>query len=325
MTAPGRPLVSVVLPVFDDAEHLAGAIERVLGQRGVPVELVVVDDGSSDGSREIARAAAERDPRVRFLPLPENGGVARARRRGVEAATGQWIWFVDSDDAWEPDAAFRLLRATGAGADVVVAGARTTFASGRAPVLRLPPQVPPAPGREALRLLLTGAVTGHLWNKLFRRDLLLGIEFTPARVQSDLAMTAQALAAAGTVAFLPDVVYEYRVRGSSIITSRSRRAESLELVAAAVARAAQRSGLAGSDEHRYFAVRYLTLSGMKDAVQAGYSPAERTALVRRLRARLGPRELALLARRRDPRRLALAVAARTSLPAYRRLLAAADR
>ncbi|WP_336033493.1 glycosyltransferase family 2 protein [Geodermatophilus sp. FMUSA9-8] len=322
-----RPLVSVVLPVHDDAAHLPAAVERVLGQRGVDLELVVVDDGSSDASGALAEEAAAADPRVRALRMPVNGGVARARRRGVEAARGEWVWFVDSDDGWPDDAAARLLSAATGDVDVVVGGAAVTFASGRAPVLRPAPEGPPVPGREAFGRLLTGPVTGHLWNKLFRRELLTGIEFTPARVQSDLAMTAQALAAARTVAWLPEVVYEYRMRSGSVITSRSRRAESLELIAAAVEGAARSLGppVADGDEYRYFVTRYLTLSGLKDAVQAAYEPEDRDRLVRTLRGRLGPRELALLARRRDARRLALAVAARTSLPVYRRLLAAADR
>ncbi|MBB3676983.1 glycosyltransferase family 2 protein [Modestobacter versicolor] len=322
-------LVSVVLPVFDDEAHLEDAVERVLAQRGVDVELVIVDDGSSDGSRVIAQAAADRDPRVVFRPLAENGGVARARRHGVEAASGTWVWFVDSDDAWPSDAAARLVAAAAQGADtdVVVAAADVTHASGRAPSRHLAPSSPPVDGREAFRLLLTGDVTGHLWNKLFRRELLLGIEFTPARVQSDLAMTAQSLAAARRVAFLPETVYEYRIRSSSIITSRSRRAESLELIAGVVDRVAAtvQPPLTGTDEHRYFVVRYLTLSGIKDAVTGAWSDEERAGLLRRLRPRLGPREFALLARRRDAKRLALAATARTSLRAYRKVLAAGNR
>lgn len=321
--------ISVILPVFNDAEHLEAAIDRVLGQVGVDIELVVVDDGSTDASPSIARAAAERDPRITFVPLAQNGGVARARERGVHAATADWIWFVDSDDEWSPDSAARLAAAAtrSPGTDVVVAGARYTFESGKAPTVVEPPRGGPVPGRDAFLLLLQGRIRGHLWNKLFRRELLLGIEFTPARVQSDLAMVAQALAGAGRVDFLPDVVYEYQVRGGSIITSRPRRVESLELLAEAVESAARRLDppVTGTDEYRYFITRYLTLSGIKDAVLASYTPEERNSHLRRLRGRLGVRDMLLLARRRDPKRLALAVSAKVSLPAYRKLLAAAER
>ena len=322
-------LISVVLAVYNDARYVADAIDRVLGQVGVDIQLVVVDDGSTDGSRAIARAAADRDPRVTLIELPHNVGVALARKHGVLEAKGDWVWFVDCDDHWEPDSAARLAAAVAQcpETDVVVARARYTFESGRSSALLDAPSGPPVAGREAFGLLLSGRITGHLWNKLFRRALLLRTEFTPARVQSDLALVAQALASAARVSFLPVHVYDYRVRRGSIITSGSSRADSLQLIAGAVASAAGRlePPVVDTDEYRYFITRYLTLSGMKDAVLGPYSSAERKRHVRRLRSRLGLRELVLLARRRDLKRLALAVSARLSLPAFRRLLAVSMR
>lgn len=321
--------ISVVLPVFNDAGHLSNAIDRILGQTGVDIELVIVDDGSTDGSIAVARGAADCDPRIRLIELPENGGVARARRRGVQEATSDWIWFVDSDDEWPPDAAEHLAAAASRspGTDVVVAAARYTFESGRPPVVLAPPAGGPVTGVDAFRLLLVGRITGHLWNKLFRRELLLSFEFTPARVQSDLAMVAQALAAAGQVTSTPSHVYEYRVRTGSIITSRSSRAESLELIAGAVEAAARRADPAVLDsvEYRYFVLRYLTLSGLKDAVCGPYTTEERARRIRQLRTRLRIPDLLLLARRRDVKRLLFALSAKTSMPMYRKLLAAADR
>lgn len=322
-------LISVVLPVYNDARHLPDAIDRVLGQVGVDVELVLVDDGSTDGSPAIARAAADRDRRVALIELPENVGVALARQRGVQEASGNWIWFVDSDDHWQPDAAARLAGAVARcpETDVVVAGARYTFESGRTATSLDAPGGPPVGPDEAFRLLLTGTITGHLWNKLFRRELLLRTEFTPARVQSDLALVAQALAGAARVSFLPVPVYDYRVRSGSLITSRPSRAESLELLARAVAAAAHRlePPVADTDEYRYFVTRYLTLSGIKDAVLGPYADDERIRHIRRLRGRLHVRDLVLLARRRDLKRLALAVSAKVSVRAFRGLLAVADR
>jgi glycosyltransferase involved in cell wall biosynthesis len=322
-------LTSVVMPVYNDVKHLAGAIDRVLGQVGADVQLVIVDDGSTDGSRAVARAAAADDPRITAIELPENGGVARARQRGVQEARGDWIWFVDSDDEWPPDAAARLAAAVlrSPGTDVVVAGARYTFESGKAPKVLEPPTGPPVTGRDAFALFLRGQITGHLWNKLFRRDLLLSIDFTPARVQSDLAMVAQAIAGAARVAFLPEHVYDYRVRSGSIITRRSRRADSLKLITEALDSAARRldPAMVDTDDYRYFMTRYVVLSGIKDVVQGPYGPAERQDGLRRLRAQLRLRDLVLLARRRDMKRLVLAASAKVSLPAYRQLRAVADR
>lgn len=320
--------LTIVVPAYNDEAHLPHALARLLEQRHVDFEIVVIDDGSPDGSAAIAEAAALIDPRIRLLRQPRNLGVAAARQRGVADAAGKWIWFVDSDDDWADDAAAAMVaEARRTGADVVVAGARFEFASGKpGRSLSAPAPGTVETGEAALARLLSGDITGHLWNKLFRRTTLSAVEYVPAKVQSDLPMVAQALAAAGTVAYLDHEVYRYRVRAGSIITSRSRRSESLASIAAAVDRAvAMHPDLDRGSAHRYFRGRYIVLSGMKDAVLGGYTDAERPALIAAARGRIGPSVLRTFLERRDWRRLALALTARTSLPAYRRLLDVADR
>lgn len=95
MKAP--PTVSVVLPTFNRAGQLARSIGSVLAQSFTDLELIVVDDGSMDETRDVV--AALRDPRVRYLARP-NGGVAEARNSGVAEATGVYLAFQDSDDEW---------------------------------------------------------------------------------------------------------------------------------------------------------------------------------------------------------------------------------
>jgi len=92
------PLVSVVVPVFNRAKYLAQALESVLAQEYEPTQLIVVDDGSSDGSGEIARTYDQ----VHYLHQV-NQGVAAARNAGIAASRGQFIAFLDSDDWWTPD------------------------------------------------------------------------------------------------------------------------------------------------------------------------------------------------------------------------------
>lgn len=318
-------LISVVLPVHDDAEHLPGAIQAVLGLRGVDVELVLIDDGSADGSAALVAAAGREHAQVTAIVLPVNGGVARAREAGVAAGRGEWVWFVDSDDAWEPDAAAALLAAAGGDStDVVVAAADLLPASGSGARRIGPSAAATLTGPAALRGLLEGDLTGHLWNKLFRRSLLLACTFTPARTQSDLALVAQALAGAREVALTDALVYTYRKRPGSIITSSGRRAESLALVEDAVVAAARRAGAPGSSVE-YFRTRYVVLSGVKDALTGSYTDEERAVLLAGLRARLGVRALAVLLARRDARRTALALTAKVSPALHLRLLRAADR
>ncbi|MEO5558592.1 MAG: glycosyltransferase family 2 protein, partial [Dokdonella sp.] len=96
-------LVSVVMPVYNAAATLRKSIDSVLGQSHAAVELLAVDDGSRDASAQILDEYAARDPRVRALRMPVNGGVAAARNLALDAAQGRYIAFLDSDDWWHPD------------------------------------------------------------------------------------------------------------------------------------------------------------------------------------------------------------------------------
>ena len=94
------PEVSVILPTMDRWPLLSRALGSVLAQEDVELEVIVIDDGSSDGTP--ARLAAFADPRLRVLCQDTNQGVARARNRGIEEARGEWIAFLDDDDFWAP-------------------------------------------------------------------------------------------------------------------------------------------------------------------------------------------------------------------------------
>lgn len=322
MTA--APPVSIVLPVHRAAAFLPRAVEQVVALDYPALEIVIVDDGSGDDTAEVARALTADDDRFRLVELPVNGGVARARRAGVEAATGEYVWFVDADDAWSPDALRTLVgMATAREADVVVAAATLVTRGGeRRPLV--PPVSPPVNGRAAFRMLLRGEITGHLWNKLFRRETLLRAAFAPARVQSDLALVADALGHATAVAFTGIPIYDYLLRDGSIITSVRQRADSLALIDETVTSTARRLGLHDADDLVHFRARYIALSGIKDALRAEYLLSERKVLVSRNRRMLGLAEMAVFLRRRDVRRALLTLTAKSSTRAHRALLTIAD-
>lgn len=97
--SPGQPLVSVIIPVYNGERYLAEAIESVLAQTHRPLEVIVVNDGSTDGS---AALAAGFGPPVRVLDVARGGGVV-ARNQGAAVARGAWLAFLDADDLWLPD------------------------------------------------------------------------------------------------------------------------------------------------------------------------------------------------------------------------------
>ena len=105
MTAPTRPpTVSVVMPAYNSREFIGTAIASVVSQSFTDWELLVVDDGSSDGTPEVVAAAARNDSRIRLIALAVNSGNRPAipRNCALRAATGRFIAFLDSDDSWRP-------------------------------------------------------------------------------------------------------------------------------------------------------------------------------------------------------------------------------
>lgn len=96
-----HPLVSVIIPVYNGAGYVGQALESALGQTYSHLEILVIDDGSTDRSLDVLELYAKRDPRVRVLRQP-NGGVAKARNRCIEEARGELIAPLDADDLWQP-------------------------------------------------------------------------------------------------------------------------------------------------------------------------------------------------------------------------------
>lgn len=93
------PLISVIIPVYNCEQYLAEAIESVLSQTYQPIEIIVIDDGSTDGTAKVAKHFA---PLIRYYFQP-NGGSGAARNRGIELAQGEFFAFLDADDFWVED------------------------------------------------------------------------------------------------------------------------------------------------------------------------------------------------------------------------------
>jgi succinoglycan biosynthesis protein ExoO len=105
-----EPLVSVVVPCFNTKDCAASAINSALAQVEVPVEVIVVDDGSSDGTPDMVRATFAGEERVRLFEMPANGGPSAARNAGFKLARGAWTALLDSDDLWRENRLQRLLK-----------------------------------------------------------------------------------------------------------------------------------------------------------------------------------------------------------------------
>ena len=96
------PKVSLVIPCYNAEEYIERAIASVYAEEYPSVELIVVDDGSTDGSAEIVEQMITDEPHVRLIRQP-NAGVSAARNRAIEMAQGEWVALLDGDDLWDPD------------------------------------------------------------------------------------------------------------------------------------------------------------------------------------------------------------------------------
>lgn len=122
---------SVIIPIYNSEKYLHRCIDSVLAQTAAEFELILIDDGSVDKSGDICREYQKKDGRVKYIKK-ENAGVSAARNTGIEAATGEYIGFVDSDDEICPDMYEILLSLAGStGADVVICDATTVYSNGQ--------------------------------------------------------------------------------------------------------------------------------------------------------------------------------------------------
>lgn len=97
------PLVSIITPSYNSALLIVPTIKSVISQSIGDWEMIIVDDCSCDNSVEVIRSFADQDPRIKLIQLAENSGAAVARNTAIEAASGRYIAFLDSDDAWLPN------------------------------------------------------------------------------------------------------------------------------------------------------------------------------------------------------------------------------
>jgi glycosyltransferase EpsH len=210
------PLVSVIVPVLDMEPHLRKCLDSLLGQTLRDIEIIAVDNGSTDGSLAILEQAAGRDGRLRLLRLAARG-VGAARNAGLAAAQGEWIAFADADDWVSPEFLARLVEAARQqAADIVVCDRTRVWPDGRQEEhqLGLSAACPANPAGELLAWHYAGAV----WNRLFRAAPLRDrkIVFDPALWSGeDLLFNLQAFLAASRVAVIPDSLYFYFQRPGS--------------------------------------------------------------------------------------------------------------
>lgn len=219
--------VSVIVPVFNGAQTLQRSANSLLDQTLKTLEIILINDASSDDTGAMIDWLAEKHPQIRALHNEQNQGVHETRLHGLQNATAPWIGFLDADDIALPEM-FAKMQAAGEQqrADIVVCGAYRVTGN-RKVISRKLRFRRSATITEGIfhRFCQFGFGTGMLWNKLFRREVIMPyaeLHF-PWRqnINEDLILNIGCFKDAVTVHVMKDMLYEYVLRENSASSSRS--------------------------------------------------------------------------------------------------------
>ncbi|MCM1174312.1 MAG: glycosyltransferase [Blautia sp.] len=218
-----KALISVVIPAYNIAPYLERGVNSVLNQTYRNLEIILVDDGSTDGSGQICDRLEQKDDRLTVIHK-ENGGPAEARNAGLKIAEGSFIGFVDGDDWIDADMYERMLGALLAEqADMAVCRYRRVYkdrvedaSTDRLIVFE---------GQEALQYYVEEReeydIQNAAWNKLYRREILEGLQFPLGKWYEDILFSVKALGGAGRCVYLDRACYNYIIdREGSIMNTK---------------------------------------------------------------------------------------------------------
>lgn len=217
-------MYSVVIPVYEAAASISRCVDSWLAQTEKDLEVILVDDGSTDGSGRICDAYAKKDRRVRVLHQ-KNAGVSAARNAGIEAAEGAYLLFTDSDDYVAENYLEQMARCQReSGADLVLCGFHHLYDG--ADILKIP--VPAETFKisdcpEAFLLLYEQSFLNMPWNKLYRRELT-GRFDSSLSLGEDLLFNLEYMRNCGKIAVLVEpLCYYIQEQQKTTLSSRKRR------------------------------------------------------------------------------------------------------
>lgn len=223
------PIVSVIIPSYNAADYIAQTLESVLAQTLTDIEVIVVDDGSTDNTRNIVADFANKDPRL-MLVEQANQFAGVARNNGMSKARGKYLYFLDADDYIESNALEELVNAIEQhGADIAIAKSEG-FDNTTGDTWTIDGALngvdfdrPVAHAEYCDRLFQS--FIGWPWDKLFRKEFIdkTALTFQPLRTTNDALFVFCALALADTIVCLDSVLFHHRTNNkNSLEGSRSK-------------------------------------------------------------------------------------------------------
>lgn len=209
-------MISIIVPIYNVQAYLERCIKSLRDQTYGDFEVIMVDDGSTDNSAEIAKRYADSDIRFKYI-YQSNAGQGSARNTGIRHASGDYYCFVDSDDYVHPHYLEKLQRAINeTNSDISVCGVERVFGSGRKTDYKITNQDGASIITDIKQYLISASYS--VWNKLFKSCLFEGL-FYPENIKyEDFALMPRVYERASKIVTITDKLYYYYYRQNSTTT-----------------------------------------------------------------------------------------------------------
>lgn len=223
------PAVSVVIPAYNVEKYLGSCLDSVLQQRVYNIEIICVEDGSSDATLDIIREYCKRDNRVKMINYAGNKGTAYARNRGLEAAVGKYVYFLDADDLVKPEIFSALIEYADRNETDCIYFDSELQDEEHIGNLRLRFDLPDIAGKvlsgtELFCVLMkNNAYTGSVWRQFWRREFLTdsNIKYPEGLLGEDAEFSIRAMLSAPKCMCIDEVYHIYRRHGGTMSTDVS--------------------------------------------------------------------------------------------------------
>lgn len=213
-----NPLISVIVPIYDVEKYLARCVDSIVNQTYKNLEIILVDDGSPDRCPQMCDDYAEKDSRIKVVHK-KNGGLSDARNAGMAVAKGEYISFIDSDDYVSDDFFECLLDVMNKeNSDIAECSVVKLYEDNRFDEFSDDLSVKTYDTQDAMSVLIAeNPFHQHVWNKLYKTELVRDIPYAVGKLNEDEFWTYQVFGRANKVSKLNKTMYYYFQRNSSIM------------------------------------------------------------------------------------------------------------
>ena len=212
-------MISVIVPVYNVERYIRQCVESILEQTYADLEIILVDDGSTDGSGSICDEYKLKDNRVVVIHKC-NGGLSEARNAGLDIARGEYIGFVDSDDYIEPDMYEVLYKNCERYAADLAAARFVKFNTQGEVRKNFTENIEVFSREEMLRLFIVGdrryEITMSVWDRLYKRELISDLRFPVGKCYEDIVFSTKVIEKSKINVYIDRALYHYRLREDSI-------------------------------------------------------------------------------------------------------------